>query len=42
MKPNNQSTCIDVADIVKIEVAHQQRNGNDARKKEFDWLNEEK
>ena len=43
MKPKNHSTYTDVADILKIEVAHQQLNGNDdTRKKEFDWLSEEK
>ena len=37
MKPKSHSTCTDVADILKVEVAHQQRNGNDdTRKKEFD------
>ena len=41
MKPNNHSTCTDVADILKVQVAHQQRNSNDdARKEEFDWLSE--
>ena len=43
MKPKNHSTCTDVADILKVEVAHQQRNGNDdARKEEFDWSSENK
>ena len=43
MKPNNHSACIDVVDILNIEVAHQQRNGNDdTTKKQFDWLNEDK
>ena len=43
MKPKNHSTCTDVADILKVEVAHEQWHGNDdARKEEFDWLSENK
>ena len=43
MKPKIRSKCTDVADILKVEVAHQQRNGiDDTRKKEFDWVSEEK